>query len=244
TIAAGLGLATAASRLGPAGLGTAAGPGTAAGLITLAGLGAAFRLALASGFRPLTPPTDDRTRLPLQDEWDAGGAEMAHVQAFRDADPRPAGQWLVHVPEDRVPRLGRLNHVEQRAAALLQPPGHGVVEKFRDGGRDVRAQHVHLTNCLDLGAELLVAYLVRGPVDRFQPAADEPEGPSVQFGRAAVQDVVSGFGEPLPHGGDVDVAVGQVRGLGEGTEYLGVLPLIRRLVEAGPAIRPGCEKAE
>jgi len=27
-----------------------------------------------------------------------------------------------------------------------------------------------------------------------------------------------GFGEPLPHAGDVDVAVGQVRGLGEGIE--------------------------
>src|SRR6266566_4610442 len=214
------------------------------GLGTAIRLGAAFRLALASGFRHLTPPTDDRTRLPLQDEWGAGGAEMAHVQAFRDADPRPAGQWLVHVPEDRVPRLGRLNHVEQRGAALLQPPGHGVVEKFRDGGRDVRAQHVHLTDRLDLGAELLVAYLVRGPVDRLQPAADEPEGPSVQFGRSAVKDVMPGFGEPLPHGGDVDVAVGQVRGLREGAEHLGVLPLHRGLEEAGPALRTGREQAE
>src|SRR5580704_19181280 len=111
------GLAAAASlavgsRLGPA----VPGPVAIARLATVSGL------AIAVGFRHLTPPTLDRTRLPLQDEWCAGGAEMSHVQALRDADPGPAGQRLVHVPEDRVPGPGGLNRLQQGHAALLQAP--------------------------------------------------------------------------------------------------------------------------
>src|ERR1700722_20176503 len=53
-----------------------------------------------------------------------------------------------------------------------------------------------------------------------------------------------GLDVPLPHPGDVDVAVGQVGGFGEGTEQLGVLPGHRGLEQAGPALPPGREQAE
>src|SRR5260370_81969 len=75
--------------------------------------------------------------LPLQDKWGASGAEMSHVQAFRDADPRPAGQRLGPAPEDRVPPPGDLNRVEQRYAALLQPPAPGLVDLLRGAQLDV-----------------------------------------------------------------------------------------------------------
>ena len=44
----------------------------------------------------------------------AGGAEVADVDALGAADPDPADQRVVHVPEERVPGLGAADHLEQR----------------------------------------------------------------------------------------------------------------------------------
>src|ERR1700727_2554872 len=111
---------------------------------------------------------------------------MPDVQTFGGTDPRPAGKRLVHVPEYRVPRPGGLNRVEQSHAAYLEPPGHGVVEEFGDGGRDVSAQYIHLTDRLELGPELVLGHLVRRAISRFQASADETERPAADFHRAAV----------------------------------------------------------
>src|SRR3984957_9851021 len=141
---------------------------------------------------------------------------MPDVQAFGDTDPRPAGKRLVYVPEYRVPRPGGLNRVEQGHAAHLEPPGHGVVEKFGDGGRNVSAQYVYLADRLELGPELLLGHLMRRAIGRFQAAADETEGQTAYFHRLAVQHAIPGLGVPRPLSRDVDVAVGQVGGFGEG----------------------------
>src|SRR6202044_312270 len=154
--------------------------------------------------------------LPLQDKGGAGGAEMPDVQAFGGTDPRPAGKRLVDVPEYRVPRPGGLNRVEQSHAAYLEPPRHGVVEKLGDGRRNVGTQYVYLTDRLELGPELLLGHLVRRVIGRFQATADETERPAADFHGAAVQHPMPGFQVPRPHSGDVDVAVGQVGGFGQG----------------------------
>src|ERR1700677_4238568 len=132
---------------------------------------------------------------------------MPDVQAFGDTDPRPAGKRLVHVPEYRVPRPGGLNRVEQSHAADLEPPGHGVVEEFGDGGRNVGAQYVHRTDRLELAAELVLGHLVRRAIGRFQATAHETERQAADFHRVAVQYVMPGLGVPRPYSGDVDVAV-------------------------------------
>src|SRR5580658_10827929 len=129
---------------------------------------------------------------------------MPDVQAFGDTDPRPAGKRLVHVPEYRVPRLGGLNRVEQGHAAYLEPPGHGVVEELGNGGRNVSAQYVHLTDRLELGPVLILGHLVRRAIGRFQAAADKTERPAVDFHRVAVQHAMPGFGVARPHSWDVD----------------------------------------
>src|ERR1039457_6800693 len=161
---------------------------------------------------------------------------MSHVQTFRGPDPGPAGQGLVHVPEDRVPRLSDLNRLEQGHAAPLQAPGRGVVEKFGDGRRDMGAQDIHLAHRLDLRPELVLAHLVRRAVDRRQAAADETERPSAEFHRAAVQHMMSGLQVLLPHSRDIDVAVGQVGGFRERGEHRVVLPGHVRLEKGTPSL--------
>src|SRR5450432_3717282 len=75
-----------------------------------------------------------RPALPGQDMRRSGGAEMADIDAFAAADPQPAGQRLVHVPEQDVPRLRAPDRIEQRLAAPLHPLGDCVEEQFGNGG--------------------------------------------------------------------------------------------------------------
>src|ERR1700689_419293 len=98
----------------------------------------------------------------------------------------------MYMPEERVPRLDGLNRVEQGHTALFQAPGHGVVEKFGDGGRDMGAEDVHVTDRLELRPELILAHRVRRAVDRGQAATDETEPQPADFCRAAVQHMMPG----------------------------------------------------
>ena len=173
--------------------------------------------------------------LPLQDKGRSSGTEMPHVQAF-DANPGPAGEPLMDVPEDRVPRPGDLNRLEQSHAALLQPPGHGVIQEFRNGGWNVGAQHVDFADRLDLARYSPRSSRWR-PVGRFQPAADEPEPPPVQVDRAAVQDVVPGLGTAATSGGRRRCRRSGRRAA-EGPEQLRVLPGHGALEQAGRALAP------
>src|ERR1700729_1251146 len=101
---------------------------------------------------------------PLQDVRRAPGAEMPDVDALGAADPDPALQRLVHMAQPDVPGPGLLDRRQQRLAPPFHPPGDGVVEQLGNRRRDVRAQHVDLTDSLDLGGVFLVVELVRSPV--------------------------------------------------------------------------------
>src|SRR6202042_1559938 len=52
--------------------------------------------------------------LEVDDVRGAGGTEVADVDALGSADADPADQRVVHMPEERVPRLGAADHLEQR----------------------------------------------------------------------------------------------------------------------------------
>ena len=55
----------------------------------------------------------------------------------RDVDPAPAGRRQPH--QGRHPHLLELDHLRAGAAGLRGEPGHGVLQRFRDGGRRVHA---------------------------------------------------------------------------------------------------------
>ena len=150
----------------------------------------------------------------------------------------------MHVPEQHVPGARLLDRRQQRLAPPLHPAGNRVVEELRHRRRNVRAQHVHFADGLDLGREHLVVDLVRRPVGRLQPAPDEAEGPPVQLDSLAVQDVLARPHVVVPEPGQVHVPVGQVRRHGHGREQLGVLPGDRCLdVLPRVAAQPGPQLA-
>ena len=82
----------------------------------------------------------------------------------RPADPQAAGQRLVHVAEQQVPRLSLPDGVEQRLAATFHPLRYRVEEQLRDVRRDVRAQHVDRADGRHLRRVDLVVELVGRPV--------------------------------------------------------------------------------
>src|SRR5450755_3097230 len=77
--------------------------------------------------------------LPVQRERPARRPEMADVDALCVADPDPAGQRLMHVPEEQVTRPAPAHRIQQGLAAPLHSPGDRVVEQLGHGRRDVRA---------------------------------------------------------------------------------------------------------
>src|SRR6202453_2389856 len=174
--------------------------------------------------------------LPLQYIGCACSPEMPHIQAFRHSDPSAADQWLMHMPEQCVPRLGPFNRVKQCRAALLQAPGHGVVEQLGDRRRNVGAQDIHGTHRLDFRPVLLLAHLIRGAVHRMQPAPADPERVSGYLDGAAVHDGVPGLQMRRPQLRHVHIAVGQVGGLRESAEELGIL-IIDYLFELAAHVR-------
>ena len=125
--------------------------------------------------------------------------------------------------EEREPGPGPPDRGQQHGAAPLHPPGHGVVEQFGYGGRYVRAQHIDLAHRVELGRVLVLVDLVRRVVARPKAAAHEAERPTAQLDPAPVQHLVPGLEVAGPHGRDVDVAVGQVGGLGQRGEQVSVL---------------------
>ena len=178
--------------------------------------------------------------LPLQGVRGPRSAEMSDIDALGAADPDPALQRLMHVPEQHVPRLGLLDGVEQGLAAPLHPAGHGVEQQVGHGGRDVRAEDVDLPDGGHLGGIHIVGQLVRGPVHRAQPAAHETERPAAEFHPLAVEHLMAGPQVLGPHPRDVDVAVGQVRRGRQRGEQLSVLAGRCRLhVRGRVAAEPG-----
>src|SRR5215207_1573454 len=83
--------------------------------------------AIGGGYRVRAP------RSPAQYVRRASAGEVADVDALGPPDPHAVLQRLVHVAEQRVPRLGVTDRVQSGLAADLEPPRHGVVAQLGDG---------------------------------------------------------------------------------------------------------------
>src|ERR1700735_870736 len=159
---------------------------------------------------PPAPPRQSRRWSPLEYMRNAGSTEVTDVHALCVADPDLPGKRLMHVAKQDISRLCPPDRIKQGLAAPLHPPGHGVEEQLRHGGRDMRAQHVYLPDSLDLRGVDVIIQLVRGPVNRAEPAADESECPAAELDPLPVEHVLTGPQVLPPQPRYVDVAVGQV----------------------------------
>src|SRR5690348_5163715 len=70
-------------------------------------------------------------RSPAQHVWPLGALEVAHIDAFGPAQPHPAGQWLVDVPEQRPARRPGGDQLEDAGRSPLEPAGQHVVGELR-----------------------------------------------------------------------------------------------------------------
>src|SRR6266487_3843749 len=167
---------------------------------------------------------------------------MADIDALGTPDPQPGGQRLVHVAEQQVPRLSPPDRIEQRRAAAFHPPRHRVEKQLGNGRRNVRAEHIDRADGRHLRRIDVLVELIRRPVPRAQPAADETERPAAKLNPLPVEHMLARPQVRLPQAGYVDVAVGQVRRRRHDREQLRVLPRRRRLDMAGRfAVQPGPE---
>src|SRR6266511_4329190 len=169
-------------------------------------------------------PPAPRLLLDGMEQHAAGGAEMPDVDELSPAEAHAAHPRLVDVAEVQVVGLVLLDVVEQRPAARLGAAGHHVEAQVLDGGRHVRAEHVHPRQASDLGGEHVLGLLgdVRPGATR-EPAADEADAQPVHLDRLAVEVPNARAQQVTELLREVGVAVRQVGLLGEGREHRLVL---------------------
>src|SRR6266536_4202312 len=169
-------------------------------------------------------PPAPRLLLDGMEQHAAGGGHIIKIDELSPAEAHAAHPRLVDVAEVQVVGLVLLDVVEQRPAARLGAAGHHVEAQVLDGGRHVRAEHVHPRQASDLGGELVLGLLgdVRPGATR-EPAADEADAQPVHLDRLAVEVPNARAQQVTELLREVGVAVRQVGAVGEGREHRLVL---------------------
>src|SRR5262249_42641791 len=107
---------------------------------------------------------------------------MPDVHALGTPDADPPRQRVVHVPEQRVPRLDVADGLQERRGARLHPARLHVIQELRDRWGYMRANHIYSPQCGKLGGELRLSDFVGGPVRGDEPGPRETEGDTPDLG--------------------------------------------------------------
>jgi hypothetical protein len=132
--------------------------------------------------------------LQVQHEWGSRSSEVTDVQTFGSADSHPPAEWLMHMPEQREPRLSFANQSQQRLTADLKSTRDDIEGEFRYRRGYVRAQHVDPSETVDPVIKVRHGNFVWGSVRGWQTATDKTKPQPADLDHLAIENTL-----PLPN---------------------------------------------